>query len=52
MRVEKIILNKYKSDFYLDAYISDKIDGLERKAILVIPGGGYSEYVLTGSESR
>ena len=42
MRVEKIILNKYKSDFYLDAYISDKIDGLERKAILVIPGGGYS----------
>lgn len=42
MRVEKIALNKSNENFYLDAYISDGIKGLKRKAILVIPGGGYS----------
>ena len=29
------------SESYIDAYISDKIDGFTRDAILVIPGGGY-----------
>ena len=39
MTVERITLHE---NVYLDAYISDKLAGLERKAILVIPGGGYS----------
>lgn len=26
---------------YMDAYIADKLNGLTRKAIIVIPGGGY-----------
>ena len=39
MTVEKITLHE---NVYLDTYISDKLAGYERKAILVIPGGGYS----------
>ena len=42
MRVEKLMLPNEGEDAYLDAYISDPLKGLERKAILVIPGGGYS----------
>lgn len=42
MRFEKIMLCEDCESAYLDAYLSDKIDGLKRKAILVIPGGGYS----------
>lgn len=41
MIVKKIQLDENKSDVYLDCYIADKISGFERKAILVIPGGGY-----------
>ena len=42
MRFEKIILCEDCESAYLDAYLSDKRDGWKRKAILVIPGGGYS----------
>lgn len=36
---------------YMDAYIADVIDTYERKAILVIPGGGYVE-VCSGREGE
>lgn len=39
MRFEKITLT---SDSHLDAYIADPVAGFTRRAILVIPGGGYS----------
>lgn len=42
MKIKRIMLSKNSTDVYIDAYISDKIEGFERKAILVIPGGGYS----------
>lgn len=42
MKIERIIIDKARENVYLDAYISDKIEGFNRKAILVIPGGGYS----------
>ena len=42
MRFEKIPLSVENEQVYLDAYIADPIKALARKAILVIPGGGYS----------
>ena len=42
MKIERVKLCETSADVYIDVYISDKIDGFERKAILVIPGGGYS----------
>lgn len=42
MKIERIMLSENNEETYIDVYISDKIDGLKRKAILVIPGGGYS----------
>lgn len=42
MKFERIELNENNADAYIEAYISDPIVGFERKAILVIPGGGYS----------
>ena len=42
MILEKIVLSEGNENLYLDAYISDPIEGMHRKAILVIPGGGYS----------
>ena len=42
MRFEKIPLSVENEQVYLDAYIADPIKALTRKAILVIPGGGYS----------
>ena len=42
MRFERISLCEDRDNVYLDAYLSDAIPGLKRKAILVIPGGGYS----------
>ena len=42
MRIEKVVLNKERENVYLEAYIADKLDKFERKAMLVIPGGGYS----------
>ncbi|MBQ9759877.1 MAG: alpha/beta hydrolase [Clostridia bacterium] len=41
MRFEKISLSDTNEAVYLDAYIADPIKCLTRKAILVIPGGGY-----------
>ena len=42
MKIERVKLCETSADVYIDVYSSDKIDGFERKAILVIPGGGYS----------
>lgn len=42
MRFEKIILSQERENVYMDAYIADPIKCFKRKAILVIPGGGYS----------
>lgn len=41
MRFERIPLSEENKDVYLDAYIADPIKVLTRRAILVIPGGGY-----------
>lgn len=41
MITERINLNDGCGEAYIDTYIADKVDGYERKAILVIPGGGY-----------
>lgn len=40
MRIEKITLS---GEAYLEAYIADATSRFERRAILVIPGGGYSK---------
>ncbi len=39
MKFQKIQLTE---NSYMDAYIADKVKGFTRKAILVIPGGGYA----------
>ncbi len=41
MRFEKVILTAERENVYIDAYIADPIPSLKRKALLVIPGGGY-----------
>ena len=41
MKVERIYLDKENPQVFMDAYISDKIKGLIRDAVLIIPGGGY-----------
>ena len=41
MVYKKIMLDETDENAYLTAYVSDKIPGFTRKAILVIPGGGY-----------
>lgn len=41
MRFEKIPLSSEDQDIYLEAYIADPIGTFKRKALLVIPGGGY-----------
>lgn len=38
---KRIFLDEQDQEIYIDTYISDKISGFTRKAILVIPGGGY-----------
>ena len=43
MRVEKIKLDNEDDSVYLEAYVADKIQGFTRKAILILPGGGYSQ---------
>lgn len=43
MRFEKIPLSEENEAFYLDAYIADPAKAYTRKALLVIPGGGYSK---------
>ena len=42
MRFEKIMLSDNAEGAFLDAYVADKIGGKKRKALLVIPGGGYA----------
>ncbi len=41
MIFEKISLSSEDSEVYLEAYIADPVGSYKRKAILVIPGGGY-----------
>ena len=41
MTHNRIFLDEQDKNIFLDTYISDKISGFTRKAILVIPGGGY-----------
>ncbi len=43
MKFEKISLFPDKDSVYIDAYIADPIPNFKRKAILVIPGGGYAQ---------
>lgn len=43
MRFEKIPLSEGNAQVYLEAYIADPIQPFTRKALLVIPGGGYSK---------
>ena len=42
MRFEKIPLSSEDGSVYMDAYIADRVGDFTRKAILVIPGGGYN----------
>lgn len=42
MKFEKIHLCAENDSVWMDAYIADPLQGLTRKAILVIPGGGYA----------
>jgi len=42
MLFQRIYLEESK-EIYIDAYVADAIPNLTRKAILVIPGGGYSD---------
>ena len=42
MRYERIYLSDDNENVYLEAYVADPIRDFTRKAILVIPGGGYS----------
>lgn len=41
MLYEKIYFNENDKDVYLECYVADKTAEFVRKAILVIPGGGY-----------
>lgn len=41
MRYERIPLSAEDSEIYLEAFIAEKVGDYVRKAILVIPGGGY-----------
>ena len=44
MIFKRIPLSDNDKNVYLDAYIADKTEGFTRKAILVIPGGGYNDF--------
>ena len=41
MIIKRIPLDGENEKVYLDVYVADKVSGFTRKAILVIPGGGY-----------
>ena len=43
MKQERIFLRENDDKVFLDTYVPDKIKGFTRRAILVIPGGGYHE---------
>jgi len=51
MRFERVPLCSDNNTAYMDAYIADPIQGLTRKAILVIAGGAYST-VCAGREGE
>lgn len=38
---EKITFDNETDDVYMDTYIADKVGDFKRKAIIVLPGGGY-----------
>ena len=42
MRYERIPLSEKDKNVFLEAYISDSVEGLKRKALLVCPGGAYA----------
>ena len=42
MIYKKIILDEIDENVFIEAYIADKVGNFVRNAILVIPGGGYS----------
>ncbi len=42
MRYEKILLSAEDEEVYLEAYIADPVGDFTRRALLVIPGGGYN----------
>ncbi|MBQ6849382.1 MAG: alpha/beta hydrolase, partial [Clostridia bacterium] len=41
MTYDKIYLREGHPDVFLETYIAEPVGGKKRKAILVIPGGGY-----------
>ena len=41
MKYEKIYLKEGRPDVFLETFVADSVVGYTRKAILVIPGGGY-----------
>ncbi len=41
MKIERIQLSDIDENVYLEAYIADSVQGVKRKPILIIPGGGY-----------
>ena len=43
MKFFRVPLSQESDKVYLDAYIADEIGGFTRKAIVVIPGGGYGK---------
>lgn len=43
MRYEKIALKSNDPEVYLEAYIADKLGARKRRALLIIPGGGYHD---------
>ena len=42
MKYEKIYLKEGRPDIYLETFVADSVPGYTRKAILVLPGGGYA----------
>ena len=43
MIFKRVFLEKDNETVYLDAYVADPLPDFTRKAILIVPGGGYSE---------
>ncbi len=43
MIFKTIPLSETDPEIYLNAYVADKLKGITRKAILILPGGGYKE---------
>ena len=43
MRYERIPLSQEDAEIYLEAYVPEQLKSFTRKAILVIPGGGYGQ---------